>query len=137
MNDAISAYTTSLRSLLGMTLSSEYVEEAVSEVHSHLRERAGELRATGEPEPEEMAVQQFGPVGEIAAELAKGYPPKPMLNPRLLFWLPEAALASLLYGTYECYSVYGGVRGAESSALVQGRSTTYCSCLAFLERRGG
>ncbi|AIE84402.1 hypothetical protein [Fimbriimonas ginsengisoli] len=115
---SIDTYVSELRQMLERTLSTQYAEEIAAEAKNHLSERAAELRAIGRSamDAEALAVQEFGELGEIAVELADGYPPKSAMDARRLGPLPEIALGVMLSIAGYGFSIYGGWRGVEAAA---------------------
>jgi len=114
----IVTYTKDLRALLAKTLSSQDAEDIAMEAQNHMSERASELERAGMTalEAEQQATQDFGDIKEMSVELAKGYPPKPPLDPSKLRWLPELSVVIFLGFAATTYSIYHGARGVESAA---------------------
>ncbi len=94
----IQEYTQKLAAILTLTLSRSDVDEVITETTSHLSDRSQELIAAGYPtaEAERLAVQEFGEVSDIAVGIAKEFPPKPLIDSKEIWWVPEVILMMLL-----------------------------------------
>jgi hypothetical protein len=111
-------YLDNLRAFLSAVLSPEDLDESMAETASHLNERMEELLRAGAStqEAEKTAVTEFGPVGAIAAELIKGYPPKNPINLKKLRWMPELFLVFFIGLTISMFSISKGYEGLGNCA---------------------
>lgn len=85
----VNQYTNDLKAILSEKISVDHSEEAVEETRGHLQDRTDEIMKTGvdRVDAENVAIQEFGPLDDIAKEFLDSFPPKPPFEAR---WLSRA-----------------------------------------------